>query len=234
MWETFVGPLWNALRASWSEIVEVGSKIANGEWFIAIVGGIISGLLSICLVSMRVPKLSISKSIALTPKGSRVVARIKVINRRRRWFVLSGDALANKAALYLVKRGPEEEQEMTTNVELVRSQVDVIPHRRFFRKTSRSEFVFAVTKDSGDLPKRFAAPEWDYIRFQITSKDSFSNYERVYVQRYYKSGSGAAARYAPFVEGDFRVGDLEIIPTRAKRRGRTDPPEGDAGDPNDR
>ncbi|WP_156434071.1 hypothetical protein [Bradyrhizobium retamae] len=227
MWETYLGPLWNALRASWSEVLEVGSKVANGEWFIAIAGGIISSLLSIGLVSMRVPKLGISKSIALTPKGSRVVARIKVINRRRRWFVLSGDALASKAALYLVKRGPEEEQEITTEVELVRSQVDVIPHRRFFRRTSRSEFVFSVAKDYGDLPNRFAAPEWHYIRFQITSKDSFSNYERVYVQRYHKSASGSAARCAPFVEGDFRAGDLEIIPIRAKRRDGADPSEGD-------
>jgi len=211
MWETYVVPFWNVLQATWSEIVEVWSGIEKNEWFIAIVGGIIGGLLSIGLVSMRVPRLSISKSIALTPKGSRVVARIKVINRRRRWFFLRGDALANKAGLHLVKCGPEEEQETTTNVELFRSEVDTIPHRRFFGKTSRNEFVFAV-KSGYDLPKRFADGEWDYIRFRIFSKDSFSNYERLYTQRYYKSGSGSAARYPPFVEGDFRAGDLEIIP----------------------
>ena len=89
MWETYVGPFWNALRATWSEIVEVWPG-SESEWFIAIVGGIIGGLLSIGLVSLRGPRLSISKSIALTPKGSRVVARIKVINRRRRWFFLRG------------------------------------------------------------------------------------------------------------------------------------------------
>jgi hypothetical protein len=211
MWETYVVPFWNVLQATWSEIVEVWSGIEKNEWFIAIVGGIIGGLLSIGLVSMRVPRLSISKSIALTPKGSRVVARIKVINRRRRWFFLRGDALANKAGLHLVKCGPEEEQETTTNVELFRSEVDTIPHRRFFGKTSRNEFVFAV-KSGYDLPKRFADGEWDYIRFRIFSKDSFSNYERLYTQRYYKSRSGSAARYPPFVEGDFRAGDLEIIP----------------------
>ncbi len=129
--------------------------------------------------------------------------------------LLEGDALANKAGLHLVKYDPEEEQETTTEVELVCSKLDVIPHRKFFRKTSRSEFVFAVKKDYGDLPKRFADGKWDYIRFQIFSKDSFSNYERLYTQRYYKAGSsGSVARYVPFVEGDFRAGDLEIKPLR--------------------
>jgi hypothetical protein len=172
------------------------------DWIVGIVAGIIGGLIVIVLASLRVPKLGISKSIADTDG----VQRIKIINKRRQWWpVFLGDAVNVKARLHLFK-----DNDITNELTLVNDEVQVLFHRKFFKKSRQNEYVFRV-KSECNTKTKLSEPGDKYLRFQVTATDSFSNYSRTYSQIY----------YPPLVSGDFQPGDIAIVPSQLPRRSYT-------------
>jgi hypothetical protein len=194
--EIYFGKFWHEIE-SW----ELWGK--PSEWFVGIVAGVIGGYVTLLFVSMRVPKLGISQSIALT-NG---IARVKVINKRRRWGMFDGNALALKAQLHLLKT------EGIAPLIYENDDVSILRHRKFFRKSDQNEYIFRVAPNR-DLKSDLSKSEVVSIRFQVTARDSFSNYERMYTQIFHKEDAVTSRPgYKPLVVGDFKgPGDLRIVP----------------------
>jgi hypothetical protein len=173
------------------------------DWVVGIVAGVIGGLIVIVLASLRIPKLEISNRVVITNRQQ----RIKVINRRRRWWpVLRGDAINVSVRMHVMK----ESGRTSKPLGLSPSEIPILFHRKFWRKSCINEYVFHVEHD---LKSEFERKGVKSLRFQITATDSFSNYSRTYSQTYFKKGSREVkSDYEPIVIGDFKgPGDVRVI-----------------------
>jgi hypothetical protein len=128
------------------------------DWIIGLVVGVVGGLVAIVLLSFRVPKLKISRYIRKPHAGKRAHA-IQVINKRKSWWLFTGDAIDIRAELHVVT-DYEEGNEHVTNIKgLVRHDPLIISHRhRFGRLPKLSEYIFDVNEPNlEDKMKRAVA-----------------------------------------------------------------------------
>jgi hypothetical protein len=160
------------------------------DWII----GIVAGLVVVFLLSFRVPRIGISKNIARTDANT---YKIKVINKRRNWWLFKGDAIDIRAELHFVVND-HKGAERVNKISLVQDEPLILPHKRHFgRQPGRSEYVFDIA--SSDAPKM---ARLGTFRFRFYAKDSFSNYGKVFTQ-YYRSA---------VVAGDYKEpGSLVIV-----------------------
>jgi hypothetical protein len=81
--------------------------------------------------------------------------------------------------------------EKVVSIDLVRCDPLIIRHRPFFTNSGRSEYIFDVKQEQTVRGKkqnpydlRTHAQDYDYMRFRIYSRDSFSNYGAVFTMEY--------------------------------------------------
>jgi hypothetical protein len=134
-------------------------------------------------LSLRVPKLRVSRNIVIRQRqGKRKKYQIKVINIRRSW-IINADAFDLRAELHrvnYVNHGAEN----VTPITLFRANPLIIPHtRRFHCWNGRSEHIFSV--QYGEESK--LCPQLP-IRFRLYARDAFSNYGKVFTQYYQPRG----------------------------------------------
>jgi hypothetical protein len=160
------------------------------DWIV----GVVAGLVVVVLLSFRVPKIGISRSIVKTTDG---LYRIKVINKRKYWWIFKGDAIDLRAELHMVTLD-DLGAETVRNIPLVQHEPLIISHtHRFGRQPGRSEYVFRV-----ESAHAAAMTGEGTIRFRLYARDSFSNYGKVFTQ-YYPN---------PIVTGNYKQpGSLDII-----------------------
>ncbi|SRR6266446_8968666 len=214
MLQDFITQFQNFLVQAWQEIASWEIFGKPSEWFVGIVAGIIGGYITVALISMRVPKLRASNNIVLTSSGA---GRIKVINKRRRWWMWSGDALELKPELHFVRF--VEMSALITPIPVYPDSLSVLPHRKFIRRSDQNDYVFRV-ETNYDFATEVAHRKFEYIRFRVRARDAISNYEGIYIKRYYKEGSRHAKRgYKPLLYGTFRgPGNIRIRPTTEQSR----------------
>ena len=208
MFETYISQIESYLEQAWRQIKSWELLGTRSEWFIGIFAGIIGGGITFILVSRMIPKLRISDHIVLNEHG---MGRIKVINKRRRWWIWRGDARGLKAEMDFVTYDAKDETDKTKEIPVSPAELTHLQHRRFIRKSRQNDYIFHIPA-SYHIALVVAERKFDYMRFRITARDSFSNYEGVYEKRYYREGSRHAKRgYRPLIVGRFRgSGDVRI------------------------
>jgi hypothetical protein len=158
------------------------------DWIV----GFFGGLAVVLVLSRRVPHLRINKSIVERKGDTKCGIRtgpprptIQVLNKRRYWWIFSGDAIDIRAELRVVTYSGHG-REVVRRIDLVRSDPLIVPHkRRFGSSQGDSEYLFDVkNKSASDLRKELI--EAESIRFRLYARDSFSNYSKVFT-RYYRN-----------------------------------------------
>jgi hypothetical protein len=192
------------------------------DWIVGSVVGVLGGLAVLLVLSFRVPHLRINRSIVIRRGDTDGSYRstIQVLNKRRYWWIVTGDAIDIRAELHVVTRY-DRGKETTKKIPMAQSNPLIIPHkRRFSRLAGSSEYLFDVTKQA-DLKKALTGGV--AIRFRLYARDSFSNYGRIFT-RYYRNKDKLRwwerlIRFLrreplePIITGDYKApGDRRIDP----------------------
>jgi uncharacterized protein (TIGR02246 family) len=158
------------------------------DWIIGFVVGAVGGLAAVLLLSFRVPRLKISP--INKPRPGKEAYTITVINKRKWWWLVTGDAIDIHAELQVVTKYDDRGTEFVNPpITFVRHNPLVIPHRRRFgRLRGLSEFTFDVSREDekgniqpdleGEINKGCA------LRFRVYARDSFSNYGKIFIRCY--------------------------------------------------
>jgi hypothetical protein len=205
------------------------------DWLVGLLAGLIAGLIIVFLLHKKVPKIGISKSIAITTNtsGSGEHPAIKVINKRRAGRFVNHSAIDIRAELHVVSRD-EGGHQVVNRIELVRHDPLIIPGRepRRNREPGISEYIFQIKLINGrpDLEEKLKSAVG--IRFRLYARDSFSNYGRVFTQYYYnpdsqtgqlKQPSGWGRKderpYGPIARGYWPIGSLDFKPYKSRSAG---------------
>jgi hypothetical protein len=126
------------------------------------------------------------------PRAGKKAHTIQVINKRRSWWLVTGDAIDIRAELHVVTCYDQRQgEERVKPIPLFRGDPFIIPHRRRFGRLPKlSEFIFDVKNQNGvqpDLENRMKEDE--AIRFRVYARDSFSNYGKIFTLYYQKRKS---------------------------------------------